>query len=85
MPSRRAPVFEIAANMNMERAANSAMLGILQAIGATGLNDDAFTNIMKETFAGKPQLIEPNEKVFQSAMEWATTHKAKFTTLQTVK
>ncbi len=78
----RAPVFEIAAKLNLERAANSAMLGVLQATAATGLEQGAFTNIMKETFAGKPQLIEPNEKVFHAAMEWATAHAAELATTE---
>ncbi len=69
----QAPVFDIAARLGLPQAANTAMLGVLCASGVTGLGAEAFEGIMKETFQFKPKLIEPNEKVFQAAVEFSVS------------
>jgi 2-oxoisovalerate ferredoxin oxidoreductase beta subunit len=65
------PALEIAKNAGTEKAANTAMLGVMMALGDTKLPDDMFSAAISETFAQKPKLIPVNLKILNAGAEWA--------------
>jgi len=40
-------------------------------LGITGLSEEAFKEGLAENFAGKPKLIDFNQKVLEDAARWA--------------
>ncbi|AEH60766.1 Pyruvate/ketoisovalerate oxidoreductase [Methanosalsum zhilinae DSM 4017] len=64
------PATRIAMEAGSKKGANTAMLGVMLAIGRTRLSDDAFNRAIEETFAHKPKLISLNQKILNAATEW---------------
>jgi 2-oxoisovalerate ferredoxin oxidoreductase beta subunit len=62
--------------MGEPRAANTVMLGAIMALGLTPLPEEAFREAVRETFAAKPKLIEPNLRVLEAGAAWAVRHLA---------
>ncbi|MDG6243167.1 MAG: 2-oxoacid:acceptor oxidoreductase family protein [Methanolobus sp.] len=65
------PAIRIAGDAGSEKAANTAMLGIMLALGITGLSAQNFKAALSATFSGKPKLIPLNHVVLESAVSWA--------------
>ena len=65
------PAIEIASAAGSSKAANTAMLGVILALGITGLTEKEFENAVAESFAEKPKLVEMNLKVLKAGKEWA--------------
>lgn len=65
------PAQKIAEDAGNPRGANTVMLAVILACGATKLPEEAFNAAIAENFAKKPALIEPNIKLMQIAKEWA--------------
>ncbi|MBN2451328.1 MAG: 2-oxoacid:acceptor oxidoreductase family protein [Lentisphaeria bacterium] len=65
------PAQRLAGELGDERAANTVMLGVLQAAGVTGIARDAFRGAVAEAFARKPRLIEPNLRTLDAGRSWA--------------
>ena len=65
------PALEIAKSAGTEKAANTAMLGVIMALGDTKLPDDMFREAISETFAQKRKLIPVNLKILNAGAEWA--------------
>lgn len=65
------PAAEKAKEAGSEKAANTFMLGVLMGLGKTGLDEEAFKGALAKNFAGKPKVIEFNEKVLEDAAQWA--------------
>ena len=65
------PALEIAKSTGAEKAANTAMIGVIMALGDTKLPDDMFSEAISETFAQKPKLIPVNLNILNAGAEWA--------------
>jgi 2-oxoisovalerate ferredoxin oxidoreductase beta subunit len=70
------PAQAMAEDMGEPRAANTVMLGAIMALGLTPLPEEAFREAVRETFAAKPKLIEPNLRVLEAGAAWAVRHLA---------
>lgn len=68
------PARELATEGGNEKAANTAMIGVLMALGLTGLSESVFHAAIAEAFSGKPKLIEPNQRILTTAAAWAREH-----------
>lgn len=64
------PAIKIAGEAGSEKAANTAMLGVIMALGITGLAEDNFKAALAETFSKKPKLIPLNHTVLDAAAAW---------------
>ncbi len=67
----RAPSLWLADREGNEKAANTAMLGVLAATGAMDLPQAAWSRAIDESFAARPALVELNRRVFHAAFAWA--------------
>lgn len=65
------PAQKIAKNYGVVRAANTAMLGVIMALGVTNLPDKVFREAMEHTFHQKPKLIPINLGILEAAADWA--------------
>jgi 2-oxoisovalerate ferredoxin oxidoreductase beta subunit len=65
------PASRIAAEAGTPKAANTALLGALTALGLHGLPEDAVLQALDASFAAKPALVERNRKVYRAAFDWA--------------
>ena len=65
------PAVKIAGDAGSEKAANTVMLGVIMALGITGLDEEHFKSALAETFAKKPKLIPLNHAVLEAAATWA--------------
>lgn len=65
------PATEKAKEAGSEQAANTFMLGVLMGLNVTGLEEKAFKEALAENFAGKPRVIEFNQRVLDLGAEWA--------------
>ncbi|WMW24958.1 2-oxoacid:acceptor oxidoreductase family protein [Methanolobus sediminis] len=65
------PAVKIAGDAGSEKAANTVMLGVIMALGITGLDEKHFKAALAETFAKKPKLIPLNHAVLEAAAVWA--------------
>ena len=65
------PATEKAKEAGSEQAANAFMLGVLLGLNVTGLEEEAFKEALAENFAGKPRIIEFNQRVLDLGAEWA--------------
>lgn len=70
------PAQSLAAACGSDRAANTAMLGVLMALGVTGIPEEAFVPAVKQAFAGKPKLIPVNLDVLEAGRQWAANRKS---------
>jgi 2-oxoisovalerate ferredoxin oxidoreductase beta subunit len=67
----RFPATDIAAAAGISKAANTAMLGALFALGGMpGLSEAEVLKSLESSFAKKPQLIPQNLEVFRAAVAW---------------
>ena len=69
------PAQELATEGGSPRAANTAMIGVLAALGGLGLSDEAYRQAIATNFAGKEAVIQQNEAVFACARQWASRRK----------
>lgn len=65
------PAIKIAEEAGSVRAANTVMLGVMLALGVTGLSEDDFRSAIAETFSKKPKLVSLNHDVLDAAVAWA--------------
>ncbi|WP_094229006.1 2-oxoacid:acceptor oxidoreductase family protein [Methanolobus psychrotolerans] len=65
------PAVKIAGDAGSEKAANTVMLGVIMALGITGLSKDNFKAALAETFSRKQKLIPLNHAVLDAAASWA--------------
>ncbi|MBZ3935449.1 2-oxoacid:acceptor oxidoreductase family protein [Methanimicrococcus blatticola] len=65
------PALEIATKGGSAKAVNTAMLGVILALGATGLNQKEFEDAVSESFSDKPKLIDMNLAVLKAGFDWA--------------
>lgn len=65
------PALEIAKEHGTGRAANTAMLGVMMALGITGLDEESFREAISFTFSGKDKIIDINLKILEAGAEWA--------------
>jgi 2-oxoisovalerate ferredoxin oxidoreductase beta subunit len=65
------PARKLATEGGNAKAINTVMLGVLMALGLTGLSEAVFHDAIAEAFIGKPKLIEPNQRIFDAAAAWA--------------
>jgi 2-oxoisovalerate ferredoxin oxidoreductase beta subunit len=47
------------------------MLGVMMALGLTGLDEESFREAIKFTFAGKEKIIDMNLRILEAGAEWA--------------
>lgn len=66
------PATEKAKEAGSEQAANTFMLGVLLGLNVTGLEEEAFKEALAENFAGKPRVIEFNQRVLDLGAKWAS-------------
>ena len=65
------PVQELATEGGRARASNTAMIGVLAALGGLGLPDGVYTQAIATNFAGKEKVVQQNEAVFAFSKQWA--------------
>ncbi|MDR0767228.1 MAG: 2-oxoacid:acceptor oxidoreductase family protein [Methanosarcinales archaeon] len=65
------PGIEIATKAGNAKALNTAMLGVIWALGKTGLTQKEFEKAIAESFADRPELIDLNLKVLKAGYDWA--------------
>ncbi|MBN2111153.1 MAG: 2-oxoacid:acceptor oxidoreductase family protein [Methanosarcinaceae archaeon] len=65
------PAVRIAQELGSEKAANTVMLGVMMALGVTGLSEENFRSAISETFSKKPRLVSLNLDVLAAASAWA--------------
>ena len=65
------PARKLAIEGGSEKAANTAMLGVLMALGLTGLPESIFHEAVAKAFKKKPELIEINRRILEVAAAWA--------------
>ena len=70
------PVQELATDGGSPRASNTAMIGVLAALGGLGLSDAEFGQAIASNFAGKEKVVQQNEAVFHFAKQWALHRKS---------
>ena len=68
------PAMKIAADNGVPKAANTAFLGCMSALGLIGLPEEALIDSLASSFAAKPQLVEKNKKVFEAAKAWVAAN-----------
>ena len=64
------PAAEIAAANGVPKAANTALLGAMSALGLLGLSEDSVVGALTDSFASKPKLIPKNIAIFEAAKAW---------------
>lgn len=65
------PALEIATKGGSAKAVNTAMLGVILALGSTGISEKEFSDAVSESFSDKPKLVEMNLNVLKAGFEWA--------------
>ncbi|MGL4369049.1 MAG: 2-oxoacid:acceptor oxidoreductase family protein [Spirochaetota bacterium] len=65
------PAIEIAKAAGSEKAANTAMLGVLMGLGITRLDESFFKKAIEENFSDKPKLIPLNLQTLEAGKKWA--------------
>jgi 2-oxoisovalerate ferredoxin oxidoreductase beta subunit len=65
------PAVQIATDAGSAKAANTVMIGVMMALGVTGLSEDDFKAAIAQTFSKKPKLIPLNYAVLEAAAKWA--------------
>lgn len=67
----KVPASQIAKDLGVSKAANTVLLGVLAAIGYTGLPESVFVGAIEQTFAKKPKLIPLNVEILNAGINWA--------------
>jgi 2-oxoisovalerate ferredoxin oxidoreductase beta subunit len=68
------PVYEIANKLNVPKAINTVMLGVLMEYGRTKnniLSKESYIKGIEETFASKEKLIGKNIQILEAGAKWA--------------
>ncbi len=65
------PALELAQEGGNPKASNTAMIGVLAALGGLGLPAAAYRQAIAANFRGRPQLIAQNQAVFDQAGRWS--------------
>ena len=65
------PALQIAAENGVPKAANTAMLGAITALGLHNLPEADLLAVLDDSLARRPHLIEKNHAVYRAAAEWA--------------
>jgi 2-oxoisovalerate ferredoxin oxidoreductase beta subunit len=65
------PALKIAKEHGVARAANTAMLGVIMALGVTDLPENVFQEAVEYTFHRKPKLVPVNLDILEAGAEWA--------------
>ncbi|HRX07294.1 MAG TPA: 2-oxoacid:acceptor oxidoreductase family protein, partial [Kiritimatiellia bacterium] len=65
------PAAELAKEGGSARAANTAMVGVLAALGGFDLPEPAYREAFASQFAGKESVVQTNLAVFELARQWA--------------
>jgi 2-oxoisovalerate ferredoxin oxidoreductase beta subunit len=65
---------QIAGEAGSEKAANTVMLGVLMAMEALPLPEEAFRYGLQQHFSARPDRLDMNIRVFDHAREWASEH-----------
>jgi len=65
------PANRIAAESGTPKAANTALLGALTALGLHKLPEEQVLAALDDSFSAKPALVERNRKVYRAAYDWA--------------
>jgi 2-oxoisovalerate ferredoxin oxidoreductase beta subunit len=68
------PAMKIAGDNGVPKAANTAFLGCMSALGLVGLPENKLVEALAESFAAKPALVEKNKKVFDAAKTWVANN-----------
>ena len=69
------PAVSLAIEAGSEKAANTVMIGVLSALGISGLDEKFFQAAIDGNFAGKQKLIDLNRKAMRLAGEWTNNRK----------
>ncbi len=64
------PSVKLAGNAGSEKAANTIMLGVLAALGISGVAPDFYRAAVADNFSHKPKLVDMNVKALELAEEW---------------
>jgi 2-oxoisovalerate ferredoxin oxidoreductase beta subunit len=64
------PAQELAQKAGDIRSCNTAMVGVLAALGGFGLADEKYLHAIGTNFSSKPSVIELNQVAFNLAKEW---------------
>ncbi len=65
------PARKLAKEHGVPRAANTAMLGVLMALGTTNLSENVFKEAIEHTFRKKPKLVKVNLEILEKSVQWA--------------
>jgi 2-oxoisovalerate ferredoxin oxidoreductase beta subunit len=68
----KVPATQIAKEGGSERAANTAIIGVLMQLGVTGLDVGDYMEAIEETFATKQKLIPLNQQILKEGAKWAS-------------
>lgn len=68
------PAVRLAQQAGSEKAANTIMLGVVSALGLTGVDRQFYIDAMNENFTEKPKLLELNRTAFELAEQWLASH-----------
>ncbi len=69
------PAQELAKQGGSPRASNTAMVGVLAALGGFGLPDAVYREAIATHFSGKESVVKQNEAVFELARQWGAKQK----------
>jgi 2-oxoisovalerate ferredoxin oxidoreductase beta subunit len=64
------PALELATAGGSPRALNTAMIGVLAALGGLGLSDEVFLQAIAANFTGQDAVVRQNQAVFRVAKQW---------------
>ena len=70
------PALELAREGGNPKAANTAMVGVLAALGGLGLSDESYLQSIAANFAGKEKLVQQNQAIFRLARRWGAERSA---------
>ncbi|MCL1978892.1 MAG: 2-oxoacid:acceptor oxidoreductase family protein [Methanomassiliicoccaceae archaeon] len=66
------PASSIANENGVPKAGNTAFLGAMAGMGLLPFKEKDITDALAESLSARPQLIEPNMKVFEAAKKWVS-------------
>ena len=64
------PAVGIALEAGSEKAANTVMLGVMAALGVTGVDREFFLAALEDNFAGRQKLIDLNRRALELTEAW---------------
>ena len=69
------PALELAKEGGNAKASNTAMIGVVAALGGLGLAESLYREAIASNFAGKEKLVQQNQAVFDLARQWGARQK----------